>query len=550
MIARAAATLIVAMAAGLARRPLLTGLMLLLPMVVGAQPTPPPLYVIYDSSNSMWAPLADGQRKYLAAREAVQALLPTLTPEQTIALRVYGSRSKSSCQDSYLAVPAAPLGPNVASPQGQQIMDLINGIRPTGQTPIAYSLAAAATDLGEKPGRILLITDGIESCDADPCELINQWQAEARPVDVFVVGVGLSTAQAETLSCMTAGSALDEIANAQSGAALIEAVAAAAQTGGAEALVFTAPDFVGELGRVQVPLTGVLQIRDQAPLEVRSHTRYPVPEGQHRLVYGVLTKSGERFGDHEIVVDRADGRYVALQPPLPGLLRVRAYDGELDVTNTGKVTARRGNRVVNLPRGEPAWLMPGRYEVIFSSPRYDTLTRSVDLAAGQEIGLGLATEQVVHVLIRMESSGLGLHLRHNLELEQGGEVVGFSHVHNGAHVPPGDYVVRLDDQLSTYRVPISVTEARSQKVTLEVPMAHLTVRYVDSQGIPASQPRRVFVEQGSRGRTHYSGDPVPLLPGRYLIRGWPRGTEAKEIEVRAGQDVTLELGPEKAQVSP
>ncbi len=555
MVARAAASLVGVVAASCARRCLRLGLLWLLPVVAAAQstpaPKPAPLYIVYDSSNSMWAPLADGQRKYLAAREAVKSLLPTLEPAQPVALRVYGSRSRESCQDSYLAVPAAPRDPSDASiGQEQRIMALIKRIRPTGQTPIAYSLAQAATDLGDGPGRILLITDGIESCDADPCALVSQWRAEARPVDVIVVGVGLSAAQARALSCMTAQANPDDVTNAQSGTALVEAVAKAAQTPGADSLVFVAPDVVGKLGRVQVPLTGVLRIAGEAPLEVRSHQRYVVPEGRHSLIYGVRTKSGERFGDQEAAVDRAEGSYVELAPPLPGLLQARAFDGDLDVTGTGKITARRGDRVVSLPRGEPAWLIPGRYEVSFESPRYDPLTRSVDLAAGEELELRMATEKVVHVLIRMVSTDRGLHLRHNLELERDGEIVGFSHVHNGAHVAPGEYVVHLDDRLGTYQVPIRVTEARSQQVTLEVPMAHLTVRYVDARGAPASKSRRVFVEQGPRGRTHYSGEPVPLLPGRYLIRGWPRGTQAKEIEVTAGQDVTVELGPERGGATP
>jgi len=58
------------------------------------------LYIIYDSSNSMWGKLADGSRKYEAGRTALQSFLSNRIPGRALAFRAYGYKRRGDCRDS------------------------------------------------------------------------------------------------------------------------------------------------------------------------------------------------------------------------------------------------------------------------------------------------------------------------------------------------------------------------------------------------------------------------------------------------------------------
>ena len=63
------------------------------------------VYIIYDSSNSMWGALPDTSRKYEAARSAMRDLVGRDFGGRDVALRMYGHRRKNDCSDSQLVVP-------------------------------------------------------------------------------------------------------------------------------------------------------------------------------------------------------------------------------------------------------------------------------------------------------------------------------------------------------------------------------------------------------------------------------------------------------------
>ncbi len=126
---------------------------------------------IFDASNSMsgqW----DGVKKIDIAREILLDMVDSLEqmPNVEMALRIYGHQSPippQDCEDTKLEV---PFSPNNAS----RIKQKLRFIYPRGTTPIAHSLELAPDDFPPcKNCRniILLITDGVEACDGDPCEV-------------------------------------------------------------------------------------------------------------------------------------------------------------------------------------------------------------------------------------------------------------------------------------------------------------------------------------------------------------------------------------------
>ena len=163
------------------------------------------LDVIIDVSNSMWGQIS-GRPKIELAREALQGALRDLPSDVAIGLRAYGHRvdvedKEAGCADTErLLAPAAGNGP--------AIVNLVNRLRPRGQTPIAKSLQEAAADLREEGGvgTVLLVSDGVESCGGDPVSVANDLRASGLDIVLHTVGLGVTNEDAEALAALaTAG---------------------------------------------------------------------------------------------------------------------------------------------------------------------------------------------------------------------------------------------------------------------------------------------------------------------------------------------------------
>ncbi|GIV29484.1 MAG: hypothetical protein KatS3mg028_0550 [Bacteroidia bacterium] len=125
-------------------------------------------------------------------------------PNLEIALRCYGHTTffqpVRNCKDSKLEIPF-----DKASVNAPKIKQFINKLEPKGTTPIAYSIGQAEKDFTEcKNCRniIILITDGIEECEGNPCEVSALLQKKGIFVRPFVIGVGLDMKFADALGCM------------------------------------------------------------------------------------------------------------------------------------------------------------------------------------------------------------------------------------------------------------------------------------------------------------------------------------------------------------
>ena len=118
-----------------------------------------------------------------------------------LALRVYGHQKPvppQDCNDTRLEVPFA-FG-NVP-----RIKKKLKSIIPKGTTPIARSLGRAATDFPDCDNCrnvIILITDGIEACDEDPCIVSRRLQKKGIILKPFVIGIGLDPEFKSTFECV------------------------------------------------------------------------------------------------------------------------------------------------------------------------------------------------------------------------------------------------------------------------------------------------------------------------------------------------------------
>ena len=132
------------------------------------------LVIILDASNSMWGQ-TEGRHKIEIARESLSTLIktPAVQAEQ-MTLVTYGSQRKGTCND----IKAFPAG------NSDTLLQQVTNINPKGRSPIAAALTQAA-ELGK---RILLISDGQESCGADPCTIARQLKTTHPELQIDVLG--------------------------------------------------------------------------------------------------------------------------------------------------------------------------------------------------------------------------------------------------------------------------------------------------------------------------------------------------------------------------
>ncbi len=242
--------------------------------------------IVVDASKSMWGQI-DGQSKMEIAKTTLEEVSYWLPEDLDLALRAYGNTSssdKNNCADSSLLVP-------FGERNREYVRHAIAGLRPTGQTPIAYALNQAAGDFDslQSDRTLVLVSDGIESCGGDP--VTAAYALRQQGIVVHLIGFGLGNAADEDAASLQA------VANASGGRYVTagsaeELKAALAETVATSFSVYQGSTEVasGSLGSADVMLL------PEGDYRVQLHSSPPV-EAQVRLaprdsVTLTLEKSG------------------------------------------------------------------------------------------------------------------------------------------------------------------------------------------------------------------------------------------------------------------
>lgn len=152
--------------------------------------------IILDASGSMWGKI-DGRAKLEIARETLKKVLPTIPADLELGLMAYGHREKGNCADIELIVPPA-------AGTADEISKVADKLQFLGKTPLSESVRMAAEDLryAESKSTVILITDGIETCDADPCAVARALEESGVDFTVHVVGFGLTEEEGRKVACL------------------------------------------------------------------------------------------------------------------------------------------------------------------------------------------------------------------------------------------------------------------------------------------------------------------------------------------------------------
>lgn len=141
--------------------------------------------IVFDASGSMSGNkklgLATSITRIDEVRAALGRALPSTMRSRRIGLITYGPGPYNQCNVEIKLRPVR----NAA----KAIMSEVNRLVPAGKTPLTSAVEQAATilDYRTKPGVVVVLTDGEETCEGSPCELGKRLKVEADHLVVHVI---------------------------------------------------------------------------------------------------------------------------------------------------------------------------------------------------------------------------------------------------------------------------------------------------------------------------------------------------------------------------
>ena len=157
---------------------------------------------LLDASGSM---LGTWERtnRITAAKKLLSDLVDSLKVNQNLelGLRVYGhqfNKRLQNCQDTKLEV-------GFKTGNHDLIKNKLAALVPKGTTPLAYSLEQAANDFPDQKevrNIVIIITDGLESCEGDPCAVSLALQRKRIFLKPFIIGLGMNNSFKDEFDCL------------------------------------------------------------------------------------------------------------------------------------------------------------------------------------------------------------------------------------------------------------------------------------------------------------------------------------------------------------
>ncbi len=524
------------------------------------------IYIILDSSGSMWGELPDKSRKVETAKKVLKEYVAGDFEGYELAFRVYGHRKKGDCLDSELLIPFGEPDQVIS-----ELTQSIDSIKPLGKTPITYSLQEALKDFGDRQGEIILISDGIETCDADPCELVREWREKDVKIKVHVVGLGLDEKSKAAMQCIS-DAAGTEYHDASSASELSEGLTKIKEEAALverkkepkthAALIIIGVDSLGNKIRVE----GTVSREGEDSIEVSSNGRNIIKGGDYNLEVGVLTRNGNLYKPVTKPITVADSGETKIEIVIevPPSVKAKFLDGD-KVQRGSQIYAYQDGKKKEVFKFRPqdeVYIDEGTYEFRSKPNEENDLSVTESFKAGDSKELVFNMVHTVHVYIKMVASGTGELYRENYELWKNGKKEYLVHMSNGARVLPGTYDLILPNRLFWYtKEDVSISEEDEQEIDVTVPTGYITFVYHNADGT-RDKDDRVFVtsvslENGtvprySKGIFKNGGEKIPFLPGKYSVGGWAHksskgdGTYPDvEFEVNDGDDkeVIIKLKP-------
>lgn len=544
--------------------------------------------LVLDASGSMWGQI-EGRPKIEIARQVIRDLLQDWDAGVHLGLTAYGHRRKGDCGDIESLIAPGPV--NAA-----RVIAAVDALNPKGKTPLSDAVVHAARELRyeEERATVILVSDGIETCDRDPCAVARELEAAGVDFTAYVIGFDVveenALAQLRCLAENTGG----EFTPARDAGALKDALGRAVESA---RISLRAPEIVFSGQAFEVEWSGPNGAGDKiaivpagsaegtpgawAATSDGSPARLvgPATSGPHEVRY--VSGSGERtLLELEIT---ARGSLASLEAP-----ESVVAGGELEVTWTGPDAA--GDRIALVPAaesderyftgklsartsaGSPAKLRaftePGRYEIRYLATKgARVLARRAIEIAPAGVSLDAPARSAAGYELEVRWTGPA-HQGDRIVLVEAGAPEGRystkgdftqattagSPVRLTAYSEPGDYEIRYMAGLDGKTLAASALTVTPSEARIEVPSrvaadAEFEVRWT---GPNSRGDRIVIVKEGAAEGSYYSGahtrptengSPLKLRafrePGayevRYLAGGDGKTLARATLEIIAGE---------------
>lgn len=538
---------------------------------VMAQQAPPParVIIVFDASGSMAGEI-EGRPKIEVAKEVVAGIVSGIDSKVELGLMAYGHRKKGDCADIELLVPPA-------AASAETVLSKLAGLNPIGKTPLTAAVMEAAEHLRytEEKASVILVSDGEETCDKDPCTIATQLEAAGLDFTCHVIGFALKPGESVGLECL------------------------AKQTGG---LYLPADSAAGLTSALQETLKQVMTPVSRLVIEPKLASGGPVIDG---ITFKLLTPGNEE-------VASGDGGRWSPELPQPGAYQVIAVRGdkvvkieveigtgetvtrEIVFTDTGiKATARETTDGPALESGV-AWTLLGpadangdRAHVAFSYEpkpflRIDPGTYLLKAERGGAVAEREVTVEdnaPVEVTVILGSGSLKLSaivkegeppLTKDLAWDILGEAdaegdrpsKGFSYeAQPTLSIPAGSYLVRVTYGSAKAEKAVEVVAGETVEMVLSLESGKVKASASLTEGGPpiaSDLAWNVYGDPDAEGNRpsvafSYEAQPTFSLPsGKYLLevtQGSGKATKEVQIEAAGSSEVVLILGSGKLRLS-
>lgn len=532
--------------------------------------------LVLDASGSMWGQI-DGTAKWQIAKEAVAQLVAGWDQNIDLGLTVYGHRTKGACDDIEDVFAPGPV-------DAAKINAITAKLSPKGKTPLTAAVRHAAEKLRytEDKATVILVSDGEETCNLDPCAVAAELEAAGVGFTAHVIGFDIrNEAARQQLQCIateTGGTYVQANDAASLNAALAEVAAATATPAPAPAPAPEPRPAAEAAARITfkpflaegVPLTGT-PVQWSLHPEVMGNEDLADPvAGDYRNIW---SPEGPFAPGAYIVQVKLDG--VTVQQPVTvtgdkqevpviigaGIVTATAVEAAGGAGVTGDLTWRVYNA------GGDVLATSYEPEAIFALAPGDYRIEVVKGEASASSSLTLKAGERPNLEIVLASGQLELQVKPSAaeppavegvswKIFRDGEEDQLTYSYDGKAVfslPPGRYrvTVQLGDAVASATVEVKAKETTSQTLTLGA--GDVKPRAIFAPGAP--KPTRdlswsVFAvnpaaedKRGDKVTYSYDLEPVfRLNAGRYIVEVLTglAGTSV-EVEVTAGGELAPEL---------
>ncbi len=525
--------------------------------------------IVLDASGSMWGQI-DNEPKIAIAKSVVKDLVSDWNQEVDVGLTVYGHRRKADCADIEMLVSPGPL-------ERERFVKAVEQLNPKGKTPLTAAVLKAAETLKytESRATVVLVSDGVETCDLDPCAVSQDMESKGLDFTAHVIGFDVSKDEdVKKLRCVAdnTGGKFLPATNAESlKSSLAEAVKEVVK-------VSTAVDLVAVNEEGGKPLQDVVWRITKGGERVTAgggaSPRYELEPGTYKAI--ATSSSGEATVEKEFQI--AEGEQLKLEVLLAteGKLELVAVnkEGETPLDNVGwevfAPPATTGAAPEKIRYGQGATpiytLLPGVYQAkVFSRDTEQTASVEVDVKAGEQsrYEVVLAKKGILELVAVNTPGGEPLEnvswnvfdkapnaggKRENLRYGRGATPE--------YTMLPGTYYAEVSSVKGKAKAAAEVSVVAGEKKRFEVVLAKEgileLVAVTEAGGEPLEQVKfSVYTKPTGIGEKPeniaYGGGNTPsytLLPGVYEVRASSVGGQAESVvdaEVRAGEKNRVEV---------